>query len=102
MGIHRSKTTGAGRSSAGFTLVELPFDMLRVVSKRKRGAFTLVELLVVIAIIGVLVATLCRRFRRHESCAALGMSEQPQADLPGDAQLRGHNERNCRRRSGSN
>ena len=42
----------------GFTLVELPGDMLRVVSKRKRGAFTLVELLVVIATIGVLVALL--------------------------------------------
>jgi prepilin-type N-terminal cleavage/methylation domain-containing protein/prepilin-type processing-associated H-X9-DG protein len=42
----------------GFTLVELPFDGLRVVSKRKRAAFTLVELLVVIAIIGILVALL--------------------------------------------
>jgi prepilin-type N-terminal cleavage/methylation domain-containing protein len=50
----------------GFTLVELPFDMLslrraqssRVVSKCKRCAFTLVELLVVIAIIGILVALL--------------------------------------------
>lgn len=50
----------------GFTLVELPCDRLgstelaevRVVSKRKRGAFTLVELLVVIAIIGILVALL--------------------------------------------
>ena len=38
------------------TLVELPFDKLRVVSNRKRFAFTIVELLVVIAIIGVLVA----------------------------------------------
>jgi prepilin-type N-terminal cleavage/methylation domain-containing protein/prepilin-type processing-associated H-X9-DG protein len=43
---------------AGFTLVELPIDMLRVVSKRKRNAFTLVELLVVIAIIGILIALL--------------------------------------------
>jgi prepilin-type N-terminal cleavage/methylation domain-containing protein len=42
----------------GFTLVELPFDELRVVSKCKRSAFTLVELLVVIAIIGILVALL--------------------------------------------
>ncbi|HEX2476748.1 MAG TPA: DUF1559 domain-containing protein, partial [Lacipirellulaceae bacterium] len=41
-----------------FTLVELPFDKLRVVSRRKRSAFTLVELLVVIAIIGILVALL--------------------------------------------
>jgi prepilin-type N-terminal cleavage/methylation domain-containing protein len=43
---------------AGFTLVELPFDKLRVVSKLKCSAFTLVELLVVIAIIGILVALL--------------------------------------------
>ena len=42
----------------GFTLVELPIDKLRAVSKRKRDAFTLVELLVVIAIIGILVALL--------------------------------------------
>jgi len=42
----------------GFTLVELPFDRLKAVRKRKRAAFTLVELLVVIAIIGTLVALL--------------------------------------------
>jgi prepilin-type N-terminal cleavage/methylation domain-containing protein len=46
------------RHRPGFTLVELPFDALRAMSKRKRKAFTLVELLVVIAIIGVLVALL--------------------------------------------
>jgi prepilin-type N-terminal cleavage/methylation domain-containing protein len=46
------------RTTEGFTLVELPFDWLRVVSKRERAAFTLVELLVVIAIIGTLVALL--------------------------------------------
>src|SRR6266436_8575393 len=46
------------RRERGFTLVELPFDRLKVVSKRKRVAFTLVELLVVIAIIGILVAML--------------------------------------------
>jgi type II secretory pathway pseudopilin PulG len=38
--------------------VELPCDKLRLVSKRRRVAFTLVELLVVIAIIGTLVALL--------------------------------------------
>jgi prepilin-type N-terminal cleavage/methylation domain-containing protein len=41
-----------------FTLVELPYDKFRAVSKGKRKAFTLVELLVVIAIIGILVALL--------------------------------------------
>jgi prepilin-type N-terminal cleavage/methylation domain-containing protein/prepilin-type processing-associated H-X9-DG protein len=46
------------RKTGGFTLVELPFGKLRVVSKRKHMAFTLVELLVVIAIIGVLVGLL--------------------------------------------
>ena len=48
----------ATRIGRGYTLVELPFDRLMVVSDRKRRAFTLVELLVVIAIIGILVALL--------------------------------------------
>lgn len=51
MSIRRQ--TKARQTKAAFKLVELP-----VVSKRKRGAFTLVELLVVIAIIGILVALL--------------------------------------------
>ncbi|HEY3391089.1 MAG TPA: DUF1559 domain-containing protein [Lacipirellulaceae bacterium] len=46
------------RTVLAFKLVELPFDTLSAVSKRKRPAFTLVELLVVIAIIGILVALL--------------------------------------------
>jgi prepilin-type N-terminal cleavage/methylation domain-containing protein/prepilin-type processing-associated H-X9-DG protein len=56
------------------TLVELLVDRLRVVSKCKRRAFTLVELLVVIAIIGVLIALLLpavhatRESARRASC----------------------------------
>jgi prepilin-type N-terminal cleavage/methylation domain-containing protein len=50
--IHTHKTNNA------FTLVELPCDKLRAMSKRERKAFTLVELLVVIAIIGLLIALL--------------------------------------------
>src|SRR5690242_2621761 len=46
-------TTDLRRS---FTLMELPIDRPRAVSKR--AAFTLVELLVVIAIIGILIALL--------------------------------------------
>ena len=41
-----------------FTLVEMPFDVLRVVRKCKSAAFTLIELLVVIAIIAVLAGLL--------------------------------------------
>jgi prepilin-type N-terminal cleavage/methylation domain-containing protein/prepilin-type processing-associated H-X9-DG protein len=51
-------SSGWIETKRGFTRVELPFDRVRIVSTRKRNAFTLVELLVVIAIIGILVALL--------------------------------------------
>ncbi|MEX0610492.1 MAG: DUF1559 domain-containing protein [Pirellulales bacterium] len=56
--MHDGLRTRHRQVEQGFTLVELPYDKLRAVSKRKRKAFTLVELLVVIAIIGILVALL--------------------------------------------
>lgn len=56
--VGRRPQVGWPTALHGFTLVELPCDKLRVVSKRIRFAFTLVELLVVIAIIGILVALL--------------------------------------------
>ena len=42
----------------GFSLIELPFDGLRIVRQDERKAFTLIELLVVVAIIALLVAIL--------------------------------------------
>ncbi len=42
----------------GFTLIELPFDKLRVVRQSKSAGFTLIELLVVISIIALLIGLL--------------------------------------------
>jgi len=77
-----------------FTLIELPFDRLRVVRKRERVAFTLIELLVVIAIIAVLAALLlpaleaARENAREAACFA-GMR---QLSLANGQYLGDHNE----------
>jgi prepilin-type N-terminal cleavage/methylation domain-containing protein/prepilin-type processing-associated H-X9-DG protein len=91
------------RRKSGFTLVELSFDRLRIVSKCKRKAFTLVELLVVITIIGMLVALLlpavnrARETARMTQCAnnmkeiatAMIAFETTKGRYPGYAQLLG-------------
>jgi prepilin-type N-terminal cleavage/methylation domain-containing protein/prepilin-type processing-associated H-X9-DG protein len=56
--MFRKHTDACQCRGSGFTLAELPFGKLRVVSKRERFAFTLVELLVVIAIIALLIGLL--------------------------------------------
>jgi len=64
------------RRNRAFTLIELPFDKLRVVRQREREAFTLIELLVVVAIICVIIAilapilTVAKEMARRAVCAA--------------------------------
>ena len=56
---------------------------------KSRSAFTLIELLVVIAIIAVLIALLLPGGAvGARGGAADAVHEQPEADRPGDAQLR--------------
>jgi prepilin-type processing-associated H-X9-DG protein len=78
---------------AGVSLVELPFDRLMVVSKRKCAAFTVVELLVVVAIIGTLIALLlpgiqaaresARRVTCHSNLRQLGIAMALHANAHG-------------------
>ncbi|HUT59088.1 MAG TPA: prepilin-type N-terminal cleavage/methylation domain-containing protein [Phycisphaerae bacterium] len=64
MTASRPSSNRGRQARTGFTLIELPFDRLRVVRQRERSAFTLIELLAVIAVIMVLLTLLVPSLRR--------------------------------------